>query len=102
MGAASLDLLLRPAWAQGGPLRERGYALGTQVELTLLHDDPTQGRRAARAAFAELERIESLMSIYRPQSALSRLNREGFLEAPDPDLVGVLACAQRFARASEI
>ena len=39
------------------------------------------------AAFGEIDRIEDLMSTYKPESELSRLNREGQLENPSLDLV---------------
>jgi thiamine biosynthesis lipoprotein len=43
---------------------------------------------------AELRLVESVMSLYRPQSQLCRLNRDGVLDAPHPYLVEVLRRAQ--------
>jgi thiamine biosynthesis lipoprotein len=45
-------------------------------------------------ATAEMARLESIMSLYRPDSALSELNRRGHLTAAPADLVQVLSRAQ--------
>ena len=45
-------------------------------------------------ATAEMARLESIMSLYRPDSALSELNRRGHLGAAPVDLVQVLSRAQ--------
>ncbi len=73
-------------------------ALGTHVTMTVLHRDESVGRAALDAAFAELERVESVMSIYRPGSQISRLNRDGVIAGPDPYFVQVL---QHAAQVSE-
>lgn len=65
-------------------------ALGSEVRCTVYAPDLETAEEAIAAAFAEIERVESLMSLYRPQSQLSRLNANGFLKNPDPDLVRVL------------
>ncbi len=65
--------------------------------MTLLHADERAANAALNAAFAELERIESVMSLYRPESQISRLNREGVLERPDASLVEVLRFAAEVA-----
>ena len=58
--------------------------------MTALHADESAANKALAVAFVELERIESVMSLYRPESQISRLNREGVLENPDPSFVEVL------------
>lgn len=68
-------------------------ALGADVTLTALHEDPRTAELALDDAFAELDRIEEAMSLYRPHSQICRLNREGVLENPDPYLVEVLRAA---------
>jgi len=76
-------------------------ALGASVTMTVLHADAAQAQAALDAAFAELERIECVMSLYRPESEISRLNREGVIENPDPSLVEVLRHAALISRQSE-
>jgi len=72
--------------------RHRFRALGTDVELLV---DGEPGDRFA-AVEAELERLEALLSRFRPGSELSRLNEAGELDA-GPDLLAVtrLALAAR-------
>ena len=71
--------------------RARFRAMGTDVELLL--DAPAgAGDEAFAAVEREFERLEALLSRFRPDSELSRLNREGSLEA-GPDLARVTALA---------
>ncbi|MCA9121781.1 MAG: FAD:protein FMN transferase [Planctomycetaceae bacterium] len=76
------------------------WALGSDVSLTVLHRDPKTGEAAIDAAFRELELIEDIMSIYRANSELSRLNRYGALDDPHPHFVEVLRSAQAMSRRS--
>lgn len=68
--------------------------------MTVLHADKHVANLALDAAFSELELIENVMSLYRPESQISRLNREGVLEAPDASLVEVLRFAAEVAEKS--
>ncbi len=68
--------------------------------MTALHASEGKAGAALGAALAELEHIESVMSIYRPESQLSQLNREGVLESPDSLLVEVLQYAAEVAERS--
>ena len=77
------------------------WALGADVSLTALHEDRRTAERAIDDAFAELERIEEAMSLYRPHSQLCRLNRDGVLENPDPYLVTVLRGAASMSERSD-
>ncbi len=58
--------------------------------MTVWHHDAKAAGVALDAAFAEIELIEDVMSLYRPGSQLCRLNREGTLAEPHPHLVTVL------------
>ncbi len=77
------------------------WALGSDVSITALHEDRREAERAIDDAFAELETVEEVMSLYRPQSQLCRLNREGAIENPHPYLVMVLRAATETSRASD-
>lgn len=76
-------------------------ALGSAVSITVYHEMEARAQAALRAAFAELERVEALLSIYRPTSEVSRLNRDGVLQRPSADLLKVLRYAQTLARQTE-
>lgn len=97
------------ACAAGGWWRRRpdlqhvtvsSQALGAKVTMTVLHSDEAVARAAVQAAFAELEAIESVMSLYRPESELSRLNRDSVLGRPDARLVEVLRFAAQVSEKS--
>jgi thiamine biosynthesis lipoprotein len=77
------------------------WALGADVTLTALHENRRTAELAIDDAFAELERIEEAMSLYRPHSQLCRLNRDGALENPDRYLVEVLRAAAAMSGRSD-
>ena len=64
-------------------------AMGTEIELFVAADAAAD---AFAAAEAEFERLESLLSRFRPGSELSQLNRQGTIEA-GPELLQVVELA---------
>ena len=50
--------------------------MGTEVSVFLWHDDPVEGDRALEAVFAEIDRINALMSTYVEESRISEVNRD--------------------------
>lgn len=70
--------------------RWTGFALGATASITLAHPEAD---RIVSAARAEIDRLESVFSLYRAKSALSQLNRDGVLDAPPPELVECLGVA---------
>lgn len=84
-----------------GRCKLQGRAFGAAATITVLHDDGDLARQAAEAAWRELERVEALLSIYRPDSAVSRLNAAGRLERPPSELVEVLHAAADMSRRSD-
>ena len=73
------------------------WAMGQAVRLRLFGPDEALGLEAAQAVFAELRRVESLLSIFAEASALSELNRRagrGAWRAP-PELLALLESAGR-------
>ena len=51
------------------------HAMATRFELVLHGDDPIRLRAIGEEALDEIDRIEQLLSIYRPTSELSEINR---------------------------
>jgi thiamine biosynthesis lipoprotein len=70
-------------------IARRFRAMGTEVELFVEADG---AERALEAAENEFHRLEALLSRFRPDSELSRLNDERTLE-PGPDLLEVVELA---------
>jgi len=73
---------------------------GTTLSLQAGHADAATLAAALDAAVAVLQRIEGQMSLFREDSALSRLNRDGRLDAAPAELRELLGIALAVARAS--
>lgn len=71
--------------------------MGTRIAVELWHEDPAAAERAIDAVIAEMHRVDKLMSHYKPESQLSRVNREA---AVDPVRVDA-ELAQLVARSLE-
>jgi thiamine biosynthesis lipoprotein len=101
--AAGLPLLSMPRGAHAElPLhRWEGSALGARASLALAHPDREAAMALIEASVAEIDRLEGIFSLYRPDSALCRLNRDGVLEAPPLELVMLLEESARFSRLSD-
>ncbi len=69
--------------------RRTFHAMGTEIELLV---DAEGAERALDAAENEVHRLEALLSRFRDDSELSRLNRDGAIE-PGPDLERIVALA---------
>lgn len=91
--SASAACLAGPA--QASTLRQwSGTGLGARMTITLDHP---QGESIARKAFVEVDRLENIFSLYRPHSALARLNADGLLKDPPFELLECLSlCAAAF------
>lgn len=91
-GGLTREILRRAGLHRVGEARP---AMGTLVSLTFVHPDPAAARHGVRAGFAEMERLESILSRHAPGTALSSLNATGRLEPAPADLRAVLAAAGR-------
>jgi thiamine biosynthesis lipoprotein len=74
-----------------------GQALGARASIRL--DHPKASAIAARV-FSEIDRLENILSLYRTDSALARLNREGRLETPPFELLECLSTVDAVYEAS--
>ena len=78
--------------------RWKGSALGARATITLTHPEAARITAAARA---EIDRLEDVFSLYRSQSALSRLNAAGYLDAPPFELLECLSLAGALHHATD-
>jgi len=74
----------------------RGTALGADARIVLYHRDRAEAEAAIRLSVAEIDRLESEFSLYRRVSRLCRLNEDGVLARPSPDMVRLLTLCRRF------
>lgn len=89
------------ARATQAPAFWRGTALGALACLEIYHPDATRAQSLVQRSVDELERLERIFSLYRPESALSTLNREGAINHPPPDLVVLLSTSLRYHKETE-
>lgn len=82
-------------------LHWQGTALGAPASVQLHHADPARAQAALAAMQAELARLESVFSLYRADSVLSRLNASGRLDAAPADFISLLRAALAMAERSQ-
>ena len=97
---------LRPR-AETAPLARHEasrMSMGSAYAIAAYGDDAAALAAAVEAAFDEVDRIDRLMSHYKPDSPLSRLNREagqGATVRVDPELFDFIAESLRYSRESD-
>lgn len=94
LAAAGLAGFRTLAAARGLVTRSRaGLAFGTTISLTAAGPDPDALEAALTEGIAAMRAVERQASLFRPDCALARLNREGRLDAPPAHLTAMLAFA---------
>ena len=96
-GGLALVLYFLPPPPPAEPVREGRLVLGTLVTVKL-YGDAEVVRLPVERAYAALDRVDSLMSRYRDDGALRRLEQSAQKGVQTPaELAAVLARSQRFA-----
>jgi thiamine biosynthesis lipoprotein len=72
--------------------------LGTLVTITAVHPDKAGAHVMVDKAFAEIERLESVLSRYRSDTPLARLNRDRVLHGAPEELTLVLGRALEYGK----
>ena len=99
--AALAPLARAGAVPSSGVATWKGVAMGALASMTLVHPDRAKARAAIGQSVLEIERLESILSLYRPDSALRRLNAGGELRDAPHELVELLSFALALARQSD-
>ena len=73
---------------------------GTTLWLKAAHENADQLEAALTAAVQAIRSVERQMSLFDPDSALSRLNARGYLQKPDAALLSVLKLSQHVSHKS--
>lgn len=94
--------LVGALWREAGLHRIRSTRLrmGTPVTLTLVHSDAALAGELVERAFAEMERLEDILSRHRPHTPLALLNRHGVLREVPGELDLVLGRALELSERS--
>lgn len=97
-----LPLLIGSPMAQAQWLTGEEAIMGTAIRVELWSEDKTAGEAAIAAVMAEMHRIDRQMSPYKPESELSRINREA-AEHPVPisqEMFDILSRSIKFSELS--
>ncbi|NWF56932.1 MAG: FAD:protein FMN transferase [Syntrophaceae bacterium] len=84
-------------------LRQSRILMGTSVEITVSQVDPKRAEASMEAAFQEVERLNRLMSHYRPDSEVSQITQNAGKKKVrvSPETLEVIERALYFSRLSE-
>ena len=74
-----------------------GYreVMGTLARIVAVTEHQWQGKRCIEAGFEQLKRIDAMMSDYKSNSELSRVNREAFTSPVKVSQIGRASCRER-------
>jgi thiamine biosynthesis lipoprotein len=78
-----------------------GTSLGSPSRLLLYHPDRVAAERVVALCAAEIERLERIFALYRDDSEVVRLNRDGRIANPSHDLLVVLSACSRLSALSQ-
>ncbi len=90
---AAASLMAAPARA-AEPAVWTGRAMGAEARIVLHGAEPARAQRLFRKVEAELRRVEAHFSLH-TDSALVRLNRDGRLARPAPEILALFDLASR-------
>jgi thiamine biosynthesis lipoprotein len=95
-----LAAALLPAAAQAEWFRREDAIMGTRIYVELWLDDAAQGEAAVAAVIASMHEVDAMMSTYKPESQLSRVNARAALEPVkvDRELFEVIRASLEFSR----
>ena len=68
----------------------RGIALGSPAEITIYHSNQKEAENILNDSYKKLIQLENLFSLYKENSQLSALNKNGYLKNPHPDMIELL------------
>jgi FAD:protein FMN transferase len=103
---ALVSLLLIASFVQASEnqvlVYKKKYIMGTVFEIAAYDQSREHASNAIEKAFQEIVRIDDLLSNYKPDSALSNLNRSAHFhtEKVSPDLYRVIDQSMQFSRLS--
>lgn len=97
---SSLPSFLKGKTLHGAPayVERACYTMGTVVTLSAYGESYNHVNQAITKAFQEIQRIDNLMSLYKPESRLSLINRNAG-KAPvrvERDLISIIASARHY------
>lgn len=99
--AAAGSAVLAAGGQARAPYEWRGTALGADGKILIDGFDRAKSRQIIALTLGEVERLERIFSLYRPDSEVSQLNRAGRLNHPSHDMRILLDRALYYWRATD-
>lgn len=75
----------------------QGRLMGAEVSIQLFHTDADLAKDIIQNSVRLIRKLERSFSLFDPDSALSLLNKQGFLENPDADFFTLLTRSQEIS-----
>ncbi|MBV8783622.1 MAG: FAD:protein FMN transferase [Gammaproteobacteria bacterium] len=99
----ALVLLAGMAPARAAWVERTDAIMGTRIYVQVWSEDPARGEAAIDAVMDEMRRIDALMSHYRPESQLSRINARANSEPVqvDPELFDLIKLSTYYSQLTE-
>ncbi len=98
--SAGLPLVAALGGSRARLMTWQGTTLGAPSTIKLYHENEPLARTAIDAGLAELARLESIFSVYRADSVISALNREGRVSDVPAEFIELLNHAVKLAELS--
>lgn len=73
--AVAWTIIALPGLAAADTVRDARVKMGSSFVVTAVHSDPAEAQRTIELAYAEIDRIETLISSWQPTSVTSEINR---------------------------
>jgi FAD:protein FMN transferase len=75
--------------------------MDTIFKVTVYSDDKDLAEKAIKAAYARMEDIASVASIFDPNAQAYKLNQSGFIDHPSPDLVALVRLSLEYNKLTD-
>ena len=87
------DILQKVTW--------QGIALGSPAEITIYHPNQKEAEDILSESHKKLVQLENLFSLYKENSQLSMLNKNGYVENPHPNMIALLNLSKKYAEMTD-
>jgi len=98
--AAGLSLTPGVSFAAPHRITWEGKALGGDASISIYHLDAEKGKTILQSCALEIVRLEKIFSLFRRDSALVKLNKDGHLSSPPIELVSLIRQANGVSQKS--
>ena len=79
----------------------QGIALGSPAEITIYHPNQKEAEDILSESHKKLVQLENLFSLYKENSQLSMLNKNGYVKNPHPDMLALINLSKKYAEMTD-